>query len=82
MSILVALMLVSSQAAPAQQAAAPSPVPAAAPKHAKPKLICKTEDDDTGSRIVKHTCLTQEEWDSRVQGRSFQELQSTAQTAH
>jgi hypothetical protein len=75
-------MLVSSQAPSAQQAAAAAPVPAAVAKPAKPKLICKADDDDTGSRIVKRTCLTQQEWDARVQGRSFEELRSTAQTAH
>jgi len=67
----------STQAAP-QASTAPT-APTAKPK--KPKLICKASDDDTGSRMVKHTCLTQEEWDARVQGRTVDDLQ-TLPTQH
>ena len=74
----MSLSLVSAllSADPAVEAA-PAPVAqtvAAKPK--KEKKICKTEDDTTGSHMVKRTCLTQEEWDNRVQGRSVDDLKA------
>ena len=83
MSVLLLAILASAnpaiQPAPAPVAPPPATAPAAKPK--KPKLICKASDDDTGSRMVKHTCLTQEEWDARVQGRTVDDLQ-TLPTQH
>ena len=83
MSLLLLAALLSAdpavQPAPAQPAPQAATVPAAKPK--KPKLVCKTSDDDTGSRMVKRTCLTQEEWDSRAQGRTADDLQ-TRPTQH
>ena len=83
MSLLLLAALLSAEPAalppPTQAAPAPTAAPAAKPK--KPKLICKASDDDTGSRMVKHTCLTQEEWDARVQGRTVDDLQ-TLPTQH
>jgi hypothetical protein len=64
MSIIVAFLL-SAVAAPDQPAAA---APTAAPAPAKPpkeKKICKTEDSDPGSHMVKRTCMTQREWDAQ-----------------
>jgi hypothetical protein len=83
MSLLLFAALLSAepaaQPATAQPATAVAAAQAAKPK--KPKLICKTSDDDTGSRMVKRTCLTQEEWDARMQGRTSDEMQ-TLPTAH
>lgn len=76
MSLLFLTALLSAdptvQPAPAVPVVASSAVPAAKPK--KPKLICKSSNDETGSHMVKRTCLTQEEWDTRVKGRSADEL--------
>jgi hypothetical protein len=82
MSLLLFAALVSAspavQAAPAQTGIPAAP---AAAKPAKPKLICHVSENDTGTRMAKRTCLTQEEWDSRVQGRSVDEMQ-TLPTQH
>jgi hypothetical protein len=78
MSLLLVAALLSSD--PAVQAA-PTPVAqTVAPKPKKEKKICRTEDDTTGSHMVKRTCLTQEEWDTRVQGRSVDEMNSAPVT--
>ena len=72
MSILLVALLISANPAVAQP-----PSQAAATQPAKPKKerkICKSEDDVTGSHMVQRTCLTQEEWDSRVQGRTVDEM--------
>ena len=83
MSVLLLAALLSAepavQPAPAQPATQTTTAQLAKPK--KPKLICKSSDDDTGSRMVKRTCLTQQEWDARVQGRSADDLQ-TLPTSH
>jgi len=83
MSVLLLALLASANPAvePAPAPAAPPPATAPAAKPKKPKLICKASDDDTGSRMVRHTCLTQEEWDARVQGRTVDDLQ-TLPTQH
>ncbi len=65
MSIIVAFLLASASAAPD-----PAPVAAAttAPEPAKPvkeKKICKTEDADPGSHMIKRTCKTQAEWNQQ-----------------
>ncbi|MFM2409351.1 MAG: hypothetical protein RL481_179 [Pseudomonadota bacterium] len=46
-------------------------------KPTKPKKICKSSKQDTGSRITKKTCKTQEQWEKdnndnevRMKGRS------------
>ena len=66
--IVAALLFVSAQAAVQPQAAAPAPVaaPAVAPK--KEKKICRVDDADSGSHMVKRVCLTAEEWQNRGQG--------------
>ncbi|HEX5258623.1 MAG TPA: hypothetical protein VFW35_07570 [Sphingomicrobium sp.] len=81
MSFLLFAALLSAN--PTVQAAPPAPTaPALAAKPQKEKLICKVEDGDTGSHMVKRTCLTQQQWDDRIQGRSVDEFNSTAQPAH
>jgi hypothetical protein len=65
MSIVLAFLLSAAAAAPDQPAAA---APTAAPAPAKPvkeKKICKTEDADPGSHMIKRTCMTQREWDAQ-----------------
>ncbi len=75
MSLLLLAALLSAD--PSVQAVPANPaVQTAAPKPQKEKKICKTEDDTTGSHMVKRTCLTQEEWDNRVQGRSVDDLKA------
>jgi hypothetical protein len=62
MSIIVALLLASASATPDPSAsAAPMAAPAPA-KPAKEKRICKTDDSDPGSHMVKRTCKTEQEW--------------------
>ena len=78
MSLLLVAALLS--ASPAAQSAPAAPSAAAKPQ--KEKLICKAEDNETGSHMVKRTCLTQQQWNDRVQGRSLDEFNSTAQPAH
>ena len=67
MSFVVAVLLVSAQAATDQQAGAPAPVASAAPK-AKEKKICKEDDAVSGTRMARRICLTQQEWDNRARG--------------
>jgi hypothetical protein len=81
MSLLLFAALLSAEPAAQPATAQPAPQTAAAAKPNKPKLICKTSDDDTGTRMVKRTCLTQQEWDARMQGRTSDEMQ-TLPTAH
>jgi hypothetical protein len=81
MSLLLVAALLS--ASPAVQSAPVAAVaPSAASKPQKEKLICKAQDNETGSHMVKRTCLTQQQWNDRVQGRSVDEFNSTAQPAH
>jgi hypothetical protein len=70
--LLVAALLSADPSVQAAPQAAAVPAPVAKPK--KEKKICKTDDDTTGSHMVHRTCLTQEEWDARVQGRTVDEL--------
>jgi len=80
MSLLLFVALLSVNP-PFQAAPAPA-APAVAAKPQKEKLICKVEDGDTGSHMMKRTCLTEQQWNDRVQGRSVDEFNSTAQPAH
>ena len=82
--LLVAAFLSANsavQAAPIA-AAAPAAPPVSAAKPQKEKLICKVEEGDTGSHMMKRTCLTEEQWNDRIQGRSLDEFKSTAPTSH
>lgn len=75
MSFLLFAALVSAN--PTVQAAPPAPAaPAVAARPQKEKLICRTQDDQTGSHMLKRTCLTQEQWDTRVEGRSVDEMKA------
>jgi hypothetical protein len=38
-------------------------------KKDKPKKICRSNTQDTGSRITKRVCKTQEEWDAKEDGQ-------------
>jgi predicted secreted protein len=71
---VAALMLVSVQAAAdpsaaAQAVADPSAVvaPVAPVATAKPKekKICRVDDADSGSHMIRRICLTAEEWQNR-----------------
>jgi predicted secreted protein len=65
---LFSLVLVASDPASAPVTAAQTPPPAAAAKPAKEKKICKTDDADSGSHMVRRVCLTRQEWEQRGQG--------------
>ena len=80
MSLLIAAMLLSAQAAPQPQTAVPA-TPAQVAKPIKEKKICRRDDDTTGSHMVKRTCLTQSEWDARAGGRSADQI-GTLPTNH
>jgi hypothetical protein len=64
MSLFIAVVLMSAQAAAdPQPVAAPSAeTPAEAPKKAKEKRICKSDEADPGSHMTKRTCRTEQEW--------------------
>ena len=65
MSVLLAFLLVSADPALAQQSSAPAQDNSAAQpveKKAKEKRICKAEDDNSGTRMGKRTCRTENEW--------------------
>ncbi|MGE5064164.1 MAG: hypothetical protein ACM3IG_08865 [Myxococcales bacterium] len=82
MSILLAALFLSAQPiAQASEAppAAPASVVPAKPK--KQKKICKVDDADTGTHMVKRICLTQEQWDAQ-RGRSVDEFGSSMQNGH
>ena len=68
MSFIVAALIISAQASVdvQQPATVPAPVAAASQEAKKPKLICKREDPDSGSRMSKRTCKTAEEWNGDV----------------
>jgi hypothetical protein len=60
---------------PAQEAA-----PAAEPakKAEKEKKICRVNPADTGSRMPRKLCLTQNEWNMRAKGKSAADLKTIA----
>ena len=65
MSVLFALMLVSADPIAAQQSAAPVPDSSTAQpveKKAREKRICKTNDDNSGTRMSQRVCRTESEW--------------------
>jgi hypothetical protein len=63
MSIIVAFLLASASTTSDPSAAAAAPTAAPAPaKPAKEKRICKSDDSDPGSHMVKRTCKTEQEW--------------------
>jgi len=66
MSLIVAALFVSAQAAAAPESTVPPPVaaPVPAPK-VKEKKICKTEDADSGSHMTRRLCLTEQQWAER-----------------
>lgn len=70
MSFFVAFLMVSANAAAdpaaavAVQDSAAATAPAVPEKKKKQKLICKTDDADSGSHMARRTCRTAEEWDS------------------
>ena len=64
MSIIVAFLLASAGTA-ADQPAVATPSETPAPAKAKEKKICKTDDADPGSHMIKRTCKTQAEWDQQ-----------------
>ena len=84
MSLVVAVLLVSAQAAAAdaQPVAAPEASPAVeAPKKAKEKKICKLDDATSGTRMTKRLCLTDEEWAKRSQNMYESARSGTTATA-
>jgi hypothetical protein len=64
---VAALMLVSAQSV-ADQSAVGAPVAEVSAPAKKEKKICRVDEADSGSRMVKRICLTAEEWQNRGQG--------------
>jgi hypothetical protein len=64
MSVLFMLLLVSSDPITAQQSAPAPDISAAQPaqKKAREKRICKTNDDNSGTRMSQRVCRTESEW--------------------
>lgn len=69
MSVFAVALLFSAQASVAPQPAAPVLAPAVKP--AKEKKICKIDDADSGSHMVKRLCLTAQEWQDRGDGQNM-----------
>jgi predicted secreted protein len=81
MSILLATLFLTAQPAAQAPAAAPAAPPAAAPaKPKKEKKICRVDDADTGTHMVKRVCLTQEQDAQR--GMNVDEFKATMPGAH
>lgn len=77
MSILLAALFLSAQPVAQAPAAVPAPTsPVAAEKPKKEKKICRVDDADTGTHMVKRVCLTQEQWDAQ-RGRTTDEFKAT-----
>ena len=70
MSLFVAVLLVSAQAAADAQIAAPAAANSPADPKKKKKKICKADDATSGTRMAKRVCLTEEEWAQRAHGMS------------
>ena len=66
MSFVLAVLLVATTSAD-QQASSPVPAETTAPAK-KPRKICREDSQDTGTRMARRVCLTQEEWDRRAGG--------------
>ena len=60
MSFVVAALLLSAQVADQPAAVTPPVAAPAAPK--KEKKICRVDDADSGSHMVRRICRTAEEW--------------------
>ncbi len=79
MSIVFALFLVlSSSAAPVTDKAkagdiAQSSNQTQTVKSTKPKKVCRTDKKETGSRIAKRICKTEEEWQNEVDMREVEQ---------
>jgi hypothetical protein len=69
MSVLIAVLLVSAQAAaePQSTAVPPAATSATAAKPEKKKLVCKVDEADSGTRMARRVCRTAEEWNQRPQ---------------
>ena len=66
MSLIVAALFVSAQAAAAPESTVPAPVAAPVPTpKVREKKICKTEDAESGSHMTKRLCLTEQQWAER-----------------
>lgn len=76
MTILLGAVLLLADPTAAVQQPADAPVAAAqAPK--KEKKICKSLDGDTGTRMSRRVCMTQEAWDQQGGGgRSADDLKA------
>lgn len=76
MVMLLAVMLVAAD--PAAAAQGPQTVAPAdavpAPKKVKEKRICRELGDQTGSRMSRRVCKTEEEWAQQDQGRTMNDL--------
>ena len=73
MSLLLAALLVSTDPAAAEQQA---PAAALAAKPAKEKKICKTDTNESSSRLRRRVCLTQTEWEQKEAGKSAGDLKT------
>jgi hypothetical protein len=80
LSLALSLILAATAPASADERVStdqPSKAGKADAKPVKPKKICRSDTQDTGSRITRKVCKTQEQWEAAVDG---QEVQSKART--
>jgi hypothetical protein len=79
---LFSVLLLAAETPTATPEAASAPTEAAttaaepARTAGKEKKICRVNPADTGSRMKKKLCLTQNEWDMRSKGRSAEDVKT------
>jgi len=76
----VFLLAAETPATTAETASAPTQeaAPAAEPTKtaAKEKKICKVDPANTGTRMKKKLCMTQNEWDMKAKGKNAGDLKT------
>jgi hypothetical protein len=73
--VLTLMLSATSGASGADAATTENAQPSAkanASKKTKPKKICRTDTQDTGSRIMKRVCKTEEEWQNEASSQEIQ----------
>ncbi len=73
---LFSVLLLAADPAAAAQPSPPAPMAATEVPKKKEKLICRTNEANTGSRVRKNICLTPTQWTQRQQGKSFDDLKT------
>jgi len=77
---LFSVLLLAAETPAAETASVPTQeaAPAAEPvkKAEKEKKVCKIDPANTGTRMKKKLCLTQNEWDMKAKGKNAGDLKT------